>query len=198
MNSSSKAFWILGLSFIVISMPLCIAFLSMIDFFGVMSLIPLIFVVIGAAFILVAARMTMAQKKIKQNGKRYAAKIYSYVKDTSMTINGAYPVNIKVHYFDDSHTEREAVIPTQFAAGDATYPIGMTMDIFEYQGKFTWDAKSVREEELPGEAELMDDKPVNPELIHIVGVSCPSCGAAFTASQGYAQKCPYCGHIINA
>ena len=74
-------------------------------------------------------------------------------------VNGRFPVNVIVHYFDKNQIEREAVIPTAFEKGASTYPIGMTMDIYEYQGKYGWDPDSVRDEILPGEQELMDDKP---------------------------------------
>lgn len=47
------------------------------------------------------------------------------------------------------------------------------------------------------EEELMDNRPVVPEEMKLVGVTCPSCGANFQASSGYANRCPYCDGYIN-
>ena len=77
--------------------------------------------------------------------------------------------------------------------GSGEYPIGMTMDIYEYRGKYSFDPKSVRDEILPGESELMDDKPVDPSRIKMTAVSCRSCGASYQAAAGYTGRCPYCG-----
>ena len=55
------------------------------------------------------------------------------------------------------------------------YPIGMTIDIFVYHGKFGYDPDSVRNEILEGEAELMDDKPVSPDQVKLIAVNCPNC-----------------------
>ena len=112
-------------------------------------------------------------------------------------LNGTFTLNVKVHYFDKAHIEREAILPTGFARGSNLYPIGMTIDIYEYRGKFGFDPKSVRAEILPGEEELMDDKPVNPDQVQLVAVTCPNCGSSFQAATGYSSKCPYCGSYLN-
>lgn len=64
------------------------------------------------------------------------------------------------------------MIPTGFARGSGEYPIGMTITIYEYRGKFSFDPASVRDEMIPGEAELMDDKPLEPEKLKMVAVTC--------------------------
>ena len=102
-----------------------------------------------------------------------------------------------VHYFDSYHVEREAIIPTGFTRGAGMYPIGLTIDIFEYNGKYGYDPDSVRDERLPGEEELMDDKPVAPDQLRLVAVRCPNCGSSFRAATGYSSKCPYCGNYLN-
>ena len=112
-------------------------------------------------------------------------------------VNGRFPVNVIVHYFDKNQIEREAVIPTAFEKGASTYPIGMTMDIYEYQGKYGWDPDSVRDEILSGEQELMDDKPVDPYKLRMTAVQCPNCGASYQAAAGYTGRCPYCGSYHN-
>ena len=74
---------------------------------------------------------------------------------------------------------------------------GLTIDIFEYNGKYGYDPDSVRDERLPGEEELMDDKPVAPDKLRLVAVRCPNCGSSFRAATGYSSKCPYCGNYLN-
>lgn len=197
MNGLQKILVIMGAAYIAIGGLVTIVFIG-VGFPWMFIAIPFFFVVLGAAFILGVVISTSGRKKIAAKGRRYAAKIYSYVDNTAYTVNGQYPVNVKVHYFDESHVEREAVIPTSFEKGSGIYPIGMTIDIFEYHGKFDFDPSSVRNETLPGEAELMDDKPVDPEQIHLTAVSCPNCGSSFQAAAGYSSKCPYCGGYVNA
>ena len=103
-----------------------------------------------------------------------------------------------MHYFDENHIEREAILPTVFERGANIYPIGMMIDIYEYQGRFNFDTRSVRNDMLSGEAELMDDKPVEPEKMNLIAVRCPGCGSSFQAMKGYANRCPYCGGYFNA
>ena len=73
----------------------------------------------------------------------------------------------------------------------------MTITIYEYQGKFNFDPASVRDEVIPGEAELMDDKPLEPEKLKMVAVTCKNCGASYQAATGYSSRCPYCGGYQN-
>ena len=201
MNAAQKILLIMGIFYVVIGGTIALAFLG---FGGAVGLnaggfiaIPLLFVVLGIAFIAGVLMSVSKKKKITKQGRHYLAKIYSYVNNTSYMVNGQYTVNVKVHYFDENHVEREAILPTSFPKGSNMYPIGMTIDIFEYQGQYGFDPKSVRNEVLPGEIELMDDKPVSPEQIHLVAVRCPSCGSSFQAAAGYASKCPYCGSYLN-
>ena len=187
----------MGAFFIMIGLTVSAIFTA-IEGVSVFALIPMLFVVIGIGFVLGVAIQKNKKRKILRKGKKYAAKIYGYVKDTSILVNGSYPTNVKVHYFDEKHVEREAIIPTGFPTGSSQYAIGMTMDIYEYKGKYSWDPASVRNEVLKGEAELMDDKPVEPEKLNLIAVNCPNCGSSFQAAKGYASKCPYCGGYTNA
>lgn len=164
---------------------------------GPFLLIPMLFVVLGLAFIGSVFYLKGRGKRIRKHGRRYEAKIYGYVRDHSIMVNGSYPVNVKVHYFDEHYVEKEAIIPTQFTAGSGEYAIGMTMDIYEYQGKYSWDPASVSNKILAGEEELMDDKPVEPEKLSLIAVTCNHCGSSFKSAKGYAGKCPYCGNYIN-
>ena len=160
-------------------------------------LIPMLFVVIGIGFLIAGIKMKIDRKQISVKGKRYSAKIYGYVEDTSFVVNGAFTINLKVHYFDEYGTEREAIIPTNFARNSNMYGIGMTIDIFEYRGKYDWDKDSIRTEVLPREDELMDNKPIAPEMQKIVAVRCSNCGVSFQAVKGYSNRCPYCNSYLN-
>ena len=101
---------------------------------------PLIFVVIGIGFLAGIAIHKSVKKRIRTKGKKYVAKVYSYVENTSFTVNNSYTVNTVVHYFDETHTEREAVIPTCFEKGSSKMlPIGMTVDIYCYRDKYDYD-----------------------------------------------------------
>ena len=198
MNAAQKILLGMGVFYIIIGGGITLALAGMgVSVFGGFIMLPLLFMVLGIAFVVGVLVSVNKKKQITKKGRRYAAKIYSYVDNASYTVNGQYTVNVKVHYFDENHVEKEAIIPTAFAKGSGMYPIGMTIDIFEYQGKYSFDPASVRNETLPGEAELMDDKPVSPEQIHLVAVRCPRCGSSFQAATGYSSKCPYCGGYLN-
>ncbi|MDO4464005.1 MAG: hypothetical protein Q4C57_05595 [Bacillota bacterium] len=186
----------MGAFFIMIGLVISTIFTA-IDGFSVFILIPMMFVVIGICFVLGVCFQINKKKVILRKGKKYAAKIYGYVKNTTVLVNGSFTINVKVHYFDENHVEREAIIPTEFPEGSNQYAIGLTMDIYEYRGRYNWDPASVRNEVLKGEAELMDDKPVEPEKLTLTAVNCPNCGSSFQAAKGYASKCPYCGGYIN-
>ena len=197
MNAVFMILAIIGSSFTLIGLTITIIF-SAVSGFSVMSLIPLLFVVIGACFLTAVFVFQKRKKDILKKGIKYAGKIYGYVEDRSVLVNGSYPVNVKVHYFDRNHMEKEAIIPTQFPKGSSQYAIGMTLDLYEYNGKYNWDPKSVRNEMLKGEEELMDNKPVEPEKLTLTAVNCPNCGSTFQAARGYVGKCPYCGSYLNA
>ncbi len=196
MSGIQKILVIMGAAYIAIGGFVSVV-LAVIGVSWVFVAIPIFFAVLGISFILGVVVSISGRKKIVKKGHRYAAKIYSYVDNTTYTVNGQFTVNIKVHYFDKNHVEREAIIPTAFEKGSGIYPIGMTIDIFEYQGRFDFDSSSVRNETLPDEAELMDDKPVSPEQLRLIAVSCPNCGSNFQAAAGYSSKCPYCGGYVN-
>lgn len=196
MNIAQKILLIMGAAFIAIGGVVTLIF-GAVGGIGIFTAIPLLFVVIGICFIVVPLIGASKKKKILKRGNKYAAKIYGYVENTSYSVNGSFTVNVKVHYFDKDGIEREAILPTGFAKGSGQYPIGMTIDIYEYQGNYNFDPASVRNEILPREDELMDDKPVEPEKIKIVAATCQNCGASFQATSGYTARCPYCGSYHN-
>lgn len=196
MDVFKLVFSILGAAFIGVGGIVATVFLA-VGGMGFFVLIPFFFVVVGLIFIGAVIKMNIDKNTVIKKGQKYSAKIYGYVENKSYTVNGDFTVNTKVHYFDKSGIEREAIIPTEFAKGSSEYPIGMTIDIFEYNGVFGFDKKSVRDEILPNEAELMDDIPVEPSKVKMIAVSCKSCGSSFQAAKGYTARCPYCSNYIN-
>ena len=189
MNVAQKIIAIMGAFYVLIGGAISIVFLF--AFWGTPGGIGFLAFIIGALI------PEFKKNRIKKHGDAYKAKIYGYVENTSYRVNGRFPINVKVHYFDKKGIEREAVLPAGMSKGSGEYPIGMTMDIYEYRGKYSFDPKSVRDEILPGEAELMDDKPVDPSRIKMTAVSCRSCGASYQAAAGYTGRCPYCGSYQN-
>lgn len=197
MDVFKLVFIILGGAFIGVGAIISTVFIA-VGGMGAFVLIPFFFVILGAIFIGVVIKMNIDKNTIKKKGQKYSAKIYGYVENKSYTVNGDFTVNTKVHFFDKSGIEREVIIPTAFSKGSSAYPIGMTIDIYEYNGSYGFDEKSVRNEILPRESELMDDIPVEPDMIKMVAVSCKSCGSTFQAAKGYTARCPYCSNYINA
>lgn len=160
-------------------------------------LIGVVFSIVGGGILIPQINKGRNRKRIMESGTRYTGKIYGYVEDKSCTMNGDYLVNIKVHYFDKSGIEREAIIPTGFTKGSGDYPIGATIDIISLNNQYSWIKDSVRFEKIYREEELMDDKPINPLLLNMTAICCTSCGASFSAAKGYVSRCPYCGKAIN-
>lgn len=164
---------------------------------GICFLLGAVFGAIGGGILINLIKQISKAKDIEKHGIKFEGKIYGYIDDKSFTMNGDYLVNTKVHYFDKDHIEREGIIQTRFTKGTSDFPIGATIDIIEYKGKYTWVPGSVRFTHIDGEEELLDDKPLAPDKIKMSAVSCQSCGVSFTAVSGYAAKCPYCGAATN-
>ncbi len=166
--------------------------------FGPFLILPVSFMLVGLGVLIYAFRRILRKKQVSRKGRRYPAKIYGYVEDKSFTLNNDYTMNLKVHFFDKDHVEREAVLITNFPKNTDMYGIGMTIDIFEYKGLFDYDRNSLRYERIEGEEELMDNRPIAPEELSYTAVKCRSCGASYKAVRGYAERCPYCGEFTNA
>ncbi len=197
------SFWFLfGGIFFLVGLIITVVFAGIFSMmpgsgFGTFLILPVAFMLLGLGVLIHAFRLMIRKRNVSKKGTRYPAKIYGYVEDTSYTVNDAYTVNVKVRFFDRDQIEREAILATNFPKNSDMYGIGMTIDIFEYQGQYDYDRNSLRYERIPGEEELMDDKPVAPAEASLTAVSCPNCGASFSAMKGYANKCPYCGGYLN-
>ena len=159
----------------------------------IMAAVGGLFAVVGIGVVISSFSSRKDKKILEEKGRKYTGKIYSYVESHGIMVNDAYPVNIKVRFFDEKNIKREVLIPTEFIKGSGEFPIGATIDIIIGGGKASWVKDSVRFETLENEEELMDNKPLNAEEIEEVEVCCPKCGGAFKATRGYVYVCPYCG-----
>ena len=192
MKTVYKILILVGAIFALVGSLLTFIFFVNRDVFGLWSLFPLFFVALGLCFIIPGIIDVTKNRKIIKNGKRIPAKICGYVEDKHVVINGGYAVNTVVRYFDSYRRVKECVIETGFQRGSNAYPIGMTVDLYEYDGKISWDQDSVRQETLFDEKELMDGIEDTSDG-EVIAVNCPKCGALFCTAREYAAKCPYCG-----
>ena len=192
MKTVYKILILVGAIFALVGLLLTFIFLVNRDVFGIWAFFPLFFVILGLCFIIPGIIDYTKNRKIIKNGKRIPAKICGYMEDKNVVINGGYAVNTIVRYFDSYRRVKETVIETGFQHGSNAYPIGMTVDLYEYDEKISWDRNSVRQETLFDERELMDGIEDNSDG-EVIAVECPKCGASYCAAKEYASKCPYCG-----
>ena len=185
MNAAHKIVVLVGSIFLAVGVFVGIIFAIVAEpgkFPLAMLSLPGSFLLIGGGMDIVVAILVHNKKMIVKKGVKYPAKIYGYTENTSVKVNNTYMIDTIVHYFDSYHVEREAIIPTGFTRGAGMYPIGLTIDIFEYNGKYGYDPDSVRDA---------------PDKLRLVAVRCPNCGSSFRAATGYSSKCPYCGSYMN-
>ncbi|MDO4615670.1 MAG: hypothetical protein Q4B15_08575 [Lachnospiraceae bacterium] len=186
--------FIIGIVFAIFGLFFLALFLGIgIAFWGAFVLLPIFFIVIGLGLMSIKIVHDFRLRNIRKKGKKYPAKVYGYAENKSFVVNDSYPINVKVHFFDDRHVEREVVLPTSITDTSKLFPVGMTIDIFEYNGKYSYDEASLRHERIDFEEELMDDTPIAPEDKHLISIKCKQCGASYQAAQGYSSRCPYCG-----
>ena len=181
MKAAYKILFFMGLIFVFVGIVVFVPFVLNIQVFGIMVAIPVFFVILGICFIVPFAKQKNADKKIMRLGKKRIAKISDYVEDTSATVNDEYLINTVVHYPDDRGKTCDAILETGFMRGSNKYPLGMSVDIYEYKGRVVWDKKSVRIEEIPGEPES-----------EVVVSECKNCGSSVCQIKGFTNRCPYC------
>lgn len=103
MNVAQKIIAIMGAFYVLIGGTISIIFLFAFSgtpgSFGFLA-IPMLFVILGIAFIIGAMIPEFKKNIIKKHGDPYKAKIYGYVENTSYRVNGRFPINVRVHYFD--------------------------------------------------------------------------------------------------
>ena len=110
MNVAQKIIAIVGAFYVLIGGAISIVFLF--AFWGTPGglgflAIPMLFVILGIAFIIGTLIPEFKKNSIKKHGDAYKAKIYGYVENTSYRVNGRFPINVKVHYFDKKGIERK-------------------------------------------------------------------------------------------
>lgn len=153
-------FTIIGLSILAIGITMCVV-LSEVLILIIMGGIGVVFAIIGIVFLSVVAAARKNDAKIRNNGKKYAAKIIGFEVDPYYTINDQHPFNTQVAYYDDIGNIGRGLLKTRVTAGDRRYNIGDTVDIYVFEGKFTWNPDSVRKEMLSGEDALLGVAGVN-------------------------------------
>lgn len=200
MGNGNKILLIVGSSvfFGCTMMAILFGSISIVTEEGFMTPIPVMFAIAGLVMTICAIRNMIQARNTLKKGKKYQAKIFGYIENKSYMVNNSYPINVKARYIDPSGNVRETILNTSFASGSDSYPIGYTIDIFEYKGRFAFDKSSVRDQYVPREEELMDNKPLDPSKFSFIAVTCPNCGSSFNAKAGFANNCPYCGSAINA
>ena len=191
MKPAHKVLIAAGSIFAVVGTFITIAFFANRDEFGLWAYAPSFFVALGICLIIPGIVGVKKNRDIIKNGRKYTAKICGYVKDRYVELNGYPAINILVRYFDEYRRVKECVIETGFQIGSNKYPIGMTLDIYELDGRTGWDKDSVRQEMLYDESALMDGLTASGDD-EVTAVQCESCGAPFVAVRGYLNKCPYC------
>lgn len=161
MNIVQKILMIMGLAYIAIGGVITIVFAGS-GQAGLFIMIPLFFVVLGIVFVCGVLFAISKKKRISEFGKKYPAKIYGYVNDTSYMVNGSYPVNTKVRYFDETGVKREAIIPT-IASHLKLY---IWIEMFEFYS-------GIRSSELPGDTFLRSITSQTPGRQNFVkGINC--------------------------
>lgn len=196
MNMVGKVFLMVGGIFLFVGLILFTAFIFAFGF--PIALFPMLFVLLGAVFCAIPVVSAIREKKAWREGKPYTGKVYGFVENTSVVVNGSYPINTVVRFFDERHMVREAILHTDFSRGSQKFAVGSTIDIREYKGRFVYNRASVRYETLKDEEILMENRSLDAAGITYVAVTCESCGASFKAQKGITAKCPYCDSYVKA
>ena len=167
--------------------------LSMI-FMGLSFLV--IFGGIGGFFAWYGISSIKRDEKIAEEGVAIMGKIFAYVPDYQMTLNGQPTLSLVVRYKRDG-VIRQATVRTGHS-DTAEFPQGATVTISLLNGEAALVPGTVTDLKLPDEENLMN-RDIDPEKIESsVGVSCPACGAALMVPVGMTAICPYCGRKVKA
>lgn len=118
-------------------------------------------------------------------GTRYQAKIVGYAFDYAMRVSGQSARDIVVAFIKDGKRYQRAISTKMF--NRTRFPIGATVDIYEYKGEYligseAYDERIPRETELMGNTSRLEQNGVSnpPAKEDIWGtVVCPHCGQEF-------------------
>ena len=92
---------IMGAAYVIIGGGVFLVFIASGGFeeAGGAVFVPLIFVVIGIGFLAGIAIHKSVKKRIRTKGKKYVAKVYSYVENTSFTVKSPWVNSRRVKWF---------------------------------------------------------------------------------------------------
>ncbi len=183
---------------IVIGLPMLVAGMRIPSwstaFMGLMFVA--LFCGIGGFFAWIGISALRRDRKIAEEGTAYIGKIFDYVPDYQMTLNGQPTLSLIVRYRQDG-VIRQATVRTG-QADTAAFPRGATVTISFLRGEAALVPGSVSDQQLPNEEDLLNPD-LDPEKIHSsIGASCPSCGALLMVPVGMSAVCPYCGRKVSA
>ena len=199
LNKFLKVFELL---FVVIGAVVGILFISLsivtrsypMIFMGVMF--PLVFCGVGGFFAWIGMSALKREEKIAEEGVAIMGKIFDYVPDYQMTMNGQPTLSLVVRYKKDGLI-KQAVVRTGYT-DTASIPRGATVTISLLNGEAALVPGSISDVKLPDEENLLNPD-IDPEKIQTsIGASCPACGATLIVPVGMSAICPYCGRKVVA
>ena len=198
----NKFLKVFGLLFVVIGAVVGILFISLsivtrsypMIFMGVMF--PLVFCGVGGFFAWIGGSALKREEKIAEEGVAIMGKIFDYVPDYQMTMNGQPTLSLVVRYKKDGLI-KQAVVRTGYT-DTASIPRGATVTISLLNGEAALVPGSISDVKLPDEENLLNPD-IDPEKIQTsIGASCPACGATLIVPVGMSAICPYCGRKVVA
>ena len=149
---------------------------------------------IGGFFAWYGISAIKRDEKIAAEGVAIMGKIFDYVPDYQMTLNGQPSLSIVVRYKKDGLI-RESIVRTGYT-DTAAIPRGATVTISILNGEAAFVPGSVSDVKLPDEENLLNPD-IDPEKIESsIGASCPACGATLIVPIGMSAICPYCGRKV--
>ena len=199
---TNKILKVLGLFFVVLGAVIGIGLILSgfaaksipLAFMGIVFV--MMFCGIGGFFAWIGISMLNRDKKITEEGVAVMGKIFDYVPDYQMTLNGQPTLSLVVRYKRDG-VIRQATVRTG-RSDTAEFPQGATVTRSLLNGEAALVPGTVTDLKLPDEENLMN-RDIDPEKIESsVGVSCPACGAALMVPVGMTAICPYCGRKVKA
>ena len=193
----NKFLKVFGLLFVVIGAVVGILFISLsivtrsypMIFMGVMF--PLVFCGVGGFFAWIGGSALKREEKIAEEGVAIMGKIFDYVPDYQMTMNGQPTLSL------EDGLIKQAVVRTGYT-DTASIPRGATVTISLLNGEAALVPGSISDVKLPDEENLLNPD-IDPEKIQTsIGASCPACGATLIVPVGMSAICPYCGRKVVA
>ena len=149
---------VVGLGFAVSGV---VAGMGSLVFMGVCFLV--LFCGIGGFFAWTGINNMNRERKINEKGYAVMGKIFDYVPDNQMTLNGQPTLSLIVRYKEDGIIKQAVVRTGQ--VDTAAFPRGATVTISLFEGEAALVPGSVSDVRLPDEENLLNPD-IDPEKIH--------------------------------